>query len=377
MEHLASPKSDFQLLDSRDTYALYFNHLSAVFARMIAWYGAQAGSGHYESSIVSHFLERLLCSVRALRLKYTHHPSQSLKVDLTESGFPSSLEVMELATDLLRREQVLRDLPSATATKREMLDYMLNEKRQPVELLWQMSQRAFMELLGEDELLLTFSEGWLKRLEATSAGDRSYVFSWACYDFATNRPYIHVMSFEQDYDRPPLEEGGANYHRFIDMVKGEGSRAPSVGVLAAAIDQGLVSIHPKILKRLCIGPMYSRFLGAMSGESRDPLRTALIDLLAKYGRNDDDCVLFFDEEVIFSKRQEVSRSIFSPGGTVREVFHIPESDPDCYKRRASVIHRNVLMPHFILQHAQGEDAISALDDCTRIAYTEKGEFHGI
>lgn len=162
----------------------------------------------------------------------------------------------------------------------------------------------------------------------------------------------------------------------MQVVKHEGSRAPDLAILAAAIDDGLEEIHPKVLKRVCIGPVFSRHLVRDEEYSEDPLCRGLTQLLLKEC-GPEDFVLFFDDEIVFSKDQQLIRKLFA-ASRVREVFHIPEDDLEAYKRRASVVHRNVILPHALLQHIDGAGSeLPGFDECRKITYTEEGELHGV
>ena len=134
------------------------------------------------------------------------------------------------------------------------------------------------------------------------------------------------------------------------MLRAEGSRAPDVGILALAIDDALDPIHPKILKRLCIGPLYTPLLLAQHPAGDADAPSLFATLLQQHGRRPDDFVPAALRRDRLLKAQQVTRSLLSPRGKVREIFAITETDPECYARRASVVHHNVVLPHDLLQH---------------------------
>lgn len=375
--------ASFATLKGGDEYALYFHQLSSVFNRLLACYRTESDAESYEVEVAMDCLTRLLFTVQGLRMKYTYSPSvdRSLWVDLTESGFPNSAEISNIGTDFLSRKTRLQELPPMALLKRAMLDHLLIHREDPTELLWQMSERVYLESLDAEKLFLTFNQGpVVKRSGNTNANARSYVVSWSCYDFKTNRPYIHLMTFDQNADKQPLEEGGMSQHELQEVIRAEGSRAPDVQTLAMRIDDAIESIHPKILKRICIGPLYSRLL--LEGREpsvSDPYETVFRNLLLRYARQLDDFILFFTYEIIISSRQQITRTLFAPGGRVREIFHIPVTDPECYERRASVVHHQILLPHFLLQHIDDamEQSIPELRVGKKMAYNEKGEIYAI
>src|SRR5262249_50339424 len=187
----------------------------------------------------------------------------------------------------------------------------------------------------------------------------------------TNRPYVHLMSLEQDAGEEPLEQHGESYRRFLEVVRGEGSRAPDVGIVALGIDDAIESIHPKIVKRLCIGPLHAPLLARRQPPDAGDARAQMLDdLVRAHCRQEDDAVLFFTDETVFSKGEEVTRTLLSPIGKVRQVFEIEEADAECHARHASMIHRSVLLPHGLLQHlrADAQEALPQLSRCRKVTY---------
>lgn len=358
---------DCATFDSSDEYARYFNHLCTVFSRLIQCYHSDTDA-NYEIHSIHIYLKKFLYTIEALRKKYTYNPAHSLKVDLTESGFPNFLEISYLAVDLLSRQQRLIALPPGPMLKQAMLDYMFKYRTEPKEYLWQMSEREYYEMLDEKKLILPFTPG---RCELRQEGPkfRSYVFSWACYDFKTNRPYIHILTFDQDADSEPLHWKGANYHQFLEVVKAEGSRVPDVGILALSIDDDLESIHPKVLKRICIGPLHSK---GTCAEDDD-----LCGLLTQYSHDDSDFILLMKDEIVFSERQETrAGGTFGGGKKVREIFYIPETDLDLYEHKASRIHRYMLMPHNVLQHMEKKGNMTRFAEHQKLTFDKEGRVHG-
>ena len=370
---------DFTLLEA-DDYTRYFELLRRVFDLLAQSYRVDDSENSYEAAVVGASLGRLLYTVETLRLKYTHSPAYArlLWVDLTDSGFPNAQEVSALGVDLLHREERLRDLPAESMLKSLTLDYLFKYQQEPVDFLWQLAERGYLEMLDESKLFMPFMlepDNIIKQ-EPTRKDMRTYLASWACYDFKTNRPYVHVMTFEQNNEADPLEHRKVNHAQLLEVIRAEGGRVPDVGILAMAIDDALEPIHPKILKRIGIGPLYTPLLLEQEGAVLDEGQGAILELLEAYG-DEDDFVLFITDEIVFSRRQSVTNSLFAPGGRVRELFHIPESDPESYARRASVIHRSVLLPHALAQHLdEVTKRVPELDGARVLSYDANGTVHG-
>ncbi|MEM7393579.1 MAG: hypothetical protein AAF492_14635, partial [Verrucomicrobiota bacterium] len=297
----------------------------------------------------------------------------------TESGFPNASEISSADVEARDRERRQMALPSDSILKRQFLDHLFKHGKDSEEFLARLSEWHYLDMLKDDRIFSSFTPGEMVEQPSPKKGSRGYLFTWGCYDHKTNRPYIHLMTFEQDATEPPLHGTGFVCRDFMNVIESEGSRVPDVGVLALAIDDALETVHPKILKRICVGPLYSKLLLKHREPNPDDPREAPVrEVLERYARNDTDYMLFLSDEVVFSKRQKVTKSILSSKSKVREIFSIPETDPQCYARRASVIHNYVLMPHLLLQHldARTRQTIPGLRHCKKLTYDEQGEVHG-
>lgn len=353
--------------ETHDEYALYFNHLCEVFSTLLTCYPTGKDIS-YETESVRSYLIKMLYSIQTLRKKHTYNPAHSLKVDLTDSGFPQYMEFSYFGSDLRSRQQRLTELPPASMLKQGMLEHMFRYHQDPEELLWQMSEREYYEMLDPQKLFLPFTPGGFE-LRGECDYFRSYIFSWACYDFESNRPYIHLMTFDQDGSAEPLHHKGAEYRKFMEVIHAEGSRVPEVGILAIAIDSAIESVHPKVLKRICIGPLHSPL--CCTGEDE------LCHVLADHGQPGQDFILCMKDEIAFSEGQaKLEAGYFSPR-RVREIFHIPETDLDCYEAKASVIHRYMLLPHKVLQHVESPEFFSKYANYRKLTFDTEGQVHGV
>jgi hypothetical protein len=349
---------NFALLDGTDDYTRYFNLLTKSWSLLLNLYEKRGSSDTFEARKIARSLERLLYTVKALRMKYSHSPADRrlLWVDLSDSGFPNAQDIGNLSVDLIKRQERLRDLMPVSMLKQIALDRMMKEQVEPVDELWQISERSYLEMLEPEKLFLPFNmlaDDIAIRPTKDRRGPRSYSCAWSCYDFRTNRPYVHILTFDQDRDVTALEKGGPNQLKFLEVIQAEGSRVPDVGILAMSIDNALETIHPKILKRIGFGPLYTASL--LEKETAFPHDDALLEppsekpkvllaLLKEYAEP-DDFILCFKDEIVFSKQQRIT-----PTSHVREVFYLPTDDPEAYAKRASVIHKYVLMPHSVSQH---------------------------
>jgi hypothetical protein len=353
---------DFALLEGTDDYTRYFNLLTKSWTLLLKLYEGRGSADTYEARVIKSSLERLLYTVKVLRMKYSYNPTgrRLLWIDVSESGFPNAQDMGNLSVDVIKRQERLRSLMPMSMLRQIALDHMMKEKTEPLETLWELAERSYLEMLDDEKLFLPFNmfaEDIAVR-PTKEKGVRSYSCSWSCYDFRTNRPYIHLLTFDQDKEEKPLEQRKPNMLKLLDVLQAEGSRVPDVGILAMAIDNALETIHPKVLKRIGLGPLYTPLLleEELKHQNDDPVmepfiidktmtkQKLLLELLNNYAK-EDDVILCFKDEIVFSKQQRITRT-----SHVREVFYLPNDDPETYARRASVIHKYVLLPHGVSQH---------------------------
>ena len=370
---------DFTLLASESEYSRYFAQLQRVCRYLVDVYPVTDPQSAWESAMVRGASEALLRSVGLLRYKYAFAPADErrLWVDTTESGFPNQMEFSELETDVETRGERLRDLPALQHAKHLLVDALLAGQAEPTHILRQLSQRTYFERLKRDELFLPFNFDLGRYVQR---GDTISHLAFSCFDFATNRPYLHFLTFEHRAGENPLDASPQEAQRLLAALRAEGSRAPKVGVLAMSLDESLVSVRVKVLKRLCIGPLYSKVLIEHRVENpADQEECYFRALLDQHGREAKDFVLLLTEETVFSSREEQSRSFFSGQGKVRQVFAVNYGEPECAERQASFVQHFYLMPHELLQHVEPGKAsrVTHLSQARKFAVDDSGEVHGL
>ncbi len=383
-ENSSSP-GNLSFLPTSEEYSVYFRQLVKVCEHLADCYQQSPDDQQWEGKVVRQLALQLLNTVHALEMKYAYREqdSRSLLIDVTESGFPNHVELSEIESDLKSKALQLRDLPGVPVLKQALAEELLRGNTEPAEILRQLSRRSYLDCIDEAKLFLPFNAGPLlysAKVNPTSVmrpGRHQTYFS--CFDFSTNRPYIHFLTFDFQSPNQELTEDAIQFKDFSKVLREVGSRAPDIGILAMSLDEALDDIRPKILKRLCIGPLYSRVLLENRPANPADKREAYLKSLLHASKREDDFVLLLTEEVIFSKRQEHTKSIFSPKGRAREIFAISETDPECLARRASAVQHYYLMSHELLQQMQ-PGAAAGLADFSRakkLAIDDLGEIHGL
>ncbi len=330
-----------------------------------------------EHGIVRSFLKKLSYTFELLRIKYLFNPSDSLKIDKNDSGFVNFYEISRLETDLTRQKDRAAVEDKRQALKEQILSRLLEKQQDPEDLLAEMAENVYQKGLIREKLFLFFNEGKLLPLKKGDSDGRKYLYYWACYDKTSNMPYIYLLEFEQDRDAEALEQNDAAFDAFMQIIRSEGSRAPAVGIVAMAIDHRLESIHPKMLKRICIGPIYSQTFSAGLDEN-----------LQRFFETGDDgrkFVFHLTEQFVFSAGQTVIRDQEILGNMlakkqVRERFYIPKpTHVDEYavfneleEQKASLIRKTVVMPYKLHQHRQ-----DLYTGCKIISFTKDGTINGL
>jgi hypothetical protein len=348
---------DLVALENKDEYTRYITDTLTAFKTIELVYKIKSerdSEAVEEYAIVLNYLKKIIYTFDTIRLKYLYNPTDFLRIDKSDSGFVNFYEILQLETELAKNTPK-PSLADEDASKEKLLISLLQKGHDDAGLLTKLARIKYLRKLDGKNNFLLFNEGTLTLKEEDGQGKRKYLYYWACFDRLTNRPFIYLLDFEQDADVPALHEDEAMWKRFITVIKSEGSRAPAAGVVAMAIDQRLENIHPKLLKRICLGPIYSK---SFSEELDDDLKEFL--LVSDDGR---EFIFHITEQFVCSFGQTIIKDSGTLGQLaetrkVRERFFIPQPS-DIYEyttfdeldtQKASFIRKSVIMPYKLHQH---------------------------
>jgi hypothetical protein len=379
----------FAVLKGADADTLYFNQMSRACTVLLAWYAERSKSDGvhdtFESSHMRLMLERFLGTAKALCLKHTFRSTDGeggLRVDLTDSGFFNRHEISNLMLDLATKEKTLREIPSETLLKKDILDYLFAKKEEPKDLLYKLGMRTYLSSLDQGKLFLPYVPGdivdWNDKKEP---GVRGYVTGWACYGAEKNAPYTYLMHFTQDEVRPAINkpEGARDLRELAEVIRNEGSRVPPLVVLGDGIDDQVKPIHPKFFKRTRIGPYYTRLLLEQRAEmDLSGMEMTLLKLFRAFGA-ENDFILFTSEEILVSHGEYQGTKFLIPT-KMRQAFYVPPQDRQAYEEGASKIYHYCLMPHRILQNLTQDDLekLPSLARCVKkIGYDSKERIYEV
>lgn len=344
--------ADHKALDDDVAARRYFRKFGRITQLLTGVTGAMAKDGGLsaqEAEALSAYIGAIASTFRALSMKYLvagrlKSGARHLTIDFHESGFPVFQEIVTLANDAAQAGTHLASLPEAGPLKDGMVKVIVGERRVPVELQYALSQRLYFERLTKGNLFLAQMHPQAKWLADLPNGRRRFLIHWAVYDSQMNVPVTYLMEVEDSGRKAlPKDEGrwpAVQAHLLAQSVGGL-----KLLTIAKGVDKDFDGIHPKRLRRLFLGPMYSQAYTLQTG----PIRDVLADARAGEG---EDWALAWTAEELESERVEVEKGWFS--ATESEVFKL---DPlsAAAESGASRVTRNLILPQRVYQAMAEKD----------------------
>jgi hypothetical protein len=157
---------------------------------------------------------------------------------------------------------------------------------------------------------------------------------WGVYDSQLNVPVIYLLELEDSGRRAlPLDEG--RWPRVQSHLLAQSVGGLKLVTIAKGIDTDFSDLHPKRLRRIHLGPMYSSAFTLQTG----PIREVLEQAHAPAG---DDWALAWTLEELESERVEVEKGWFSD--TEREVFRLDPFSGRGADTGATRVARSLILP---------------------------------
>ncbi len=271
-----------QLADSAATrrYFAKFDRITGHLAQVAARMQAEGRLSPAEVEVLARYLIALGHSFRALAHKY-HMAGRlpaagALTFDRVESGFPVHGELLQMAADALQLETHLKTLPPVDQIKAEMVHEIIGKLRVPTRLQYACSQRLYYEELRKGDLF--WPQMHPDVVWQGNSGDgrdlrRRYLVHWAVYDSQMNIPVIYLMDLE-DTGRTALPKDERRWPRAQDHLMAQSLAGLKLITIATGFDSDFDDLHPKRLRRLHVGPMYSHTFTSQQGPLRRVLEQA-------------------------------------------------------------------------------------------------------
>jgi hypothetical protein len=300
-----------------------------------------------ETKVIQGYLNGLGNTFTALSYKFLmanrvgDTAGAQLNIDKRDSGFPVFQELLQMAADALQAKDHLKSLPSQERLKKDMINHILSEQSIPTQLQYALSQRIYYEHLNSSYLFLSQNDPktvW--KGKDMKKRKRNFLVHWAVYDSRTNLPVIYIMDLEDAGSRA-LPRDERRWPRVQSHLMAQSLSDLSLLTIARGFDRDFNDLHPKLLRRFQLGPMYSHAYTEQFGPLRDVLAEAS-------GEPGSDWALTWQVETLLSEDTTTEKTgIFQT--SQREVYKIDTLNPKAVEDGASDITSALIMPHRAFQ----------------------------
>ena len=323
-------------------YFRKFDQITDHLGRVAAVMASERQLTHTDVGVIGHYVTALRRSFEALSMKYlmtgrdTGTFFGSLAFDAHESGFPVFRELMTMANDALQAERHLSAMMSEADLKSEMIRAIVGDLDIPTKLQFSLSQRLYYEELFTGRLF--WAQNDPEAIWLGNSGDeerRSYLVHWAVYDSQVNLPTIYLLEIE-DTGKTALPKDQRRWPQVQSHLMAQAVAGLKLLTIAQGFDKDFDDLHPKRLRRIHVGPMYSSAYTHQAG----PIRQVLEDARAPEGQ---DWTLAWTVEELESERVEQSRKGWF-GKVDREIFALDPFSGRGADTGATRTERAVILP---------------------------------
>jgi hypothetical protein len=293
-----------------------------------------------DGAVLEDYISAIARSFKALSLKYLVSGrldgigQKHLTIDLHESGFPIFQEIVTMANDAAQAAKRLEGMPEPERLKDEMVRQIVGERVVPTKLQYALSQRLYFETLKEGGLFFAQVHPAAEFLADVSGGRRGYLVHWGVYDSQLNVPIVYLMEVV-DSGRKALPMDERRWPEVQAHLLAQSVGGLKLLTIARGFDADFADLHPKRLRRLTLGPMYSQAFTLQTGAMREVLDGAK-------AAEGEDWALSWTVEELVSERVEVEKGWFSE--TEREVFRLDPFAPGGEDSGVTRITRSLILP---------------------------------
>lgn len=322
-------------------YFAKFDTITRHLGRVAAAMQQERGYSKAELTIITRYLRGISWTFQALANKYlmtgrVEGPlSAAMTIDRHESGFPAYAELMRMANDAQQAERHLRNMPDQDQLKDQMIRQIVGELSIPTELQFALSQRLYYEELLKGELFWPQNDPealWQRNIDQER---RNFLIHWAVYDSQLNLPTIYLMELD-DTGRTALPKDQRRWPEAQAHLMAQSVGGLKLVTIAKGFDTDFDDLHPKRLRRIHVGPMYSSAFTQQTG----PIREVLDKARAPVG---EDWALAWTVEELESERVTHEKSGWF--STVeREIFALDPFSGRGVDTGATRTERAIIMP---------------------------------
>ena len=293
-----------------------------------------------DADVLEVYVRAIARTFKALSLKYLVSGrldgigQKHLTIDLHESGFPIFQEIVTMANDAAQAGRHLDGMPEVDRLKDEMVRQIVGERVVPTRLQYAMSQRLYYEALLKAGLFFAQMHPAAEFIAEVSGGRRGYLLHWAVYDSQLNVPVLYLMEVV-DSGRKALPADERRWPAVQAHLMAQSVGGLKLLTIARGFDTDFDDLHPKRLRRLHLGPMYSSAFTLQTG----PIREVLEEAKSPRG---EDWALAWTMEELESERVEVEKGWFS--SVEREVFRLDPFSGRGVDTGATRVTRSLILP---------------------------------
>jgi hypothetical protein len=297
-------------------YFAKFVRITGHLARVAAEVEAEGRLSRTEARVLGVYLKAVAATFRALNHKYLMtgrgETAPKLTIDRHESGFPVAQELMTMAVDAQQAEKHLSGMPSETELKDRMVRQIVGEQTIPTALQFALSQRYYYEALMAGGIFWARNDPdaqWIEDLGTR----RHFLVHWAVWDTQVNLPVVYLMDLE-DSGKKPLPTDAYRWPEVQNALMAQSVGGLKLLTIATGFDKDFADLHPKRLRRIILGPMYSASFTLQSG----PISKVLEG--AKAPEGEDWALVWTVEDLVSDREEEVKDGWFSTVG--RQVYKL-------------------------------------------------------
>jgi hypothetical protein len=297
-------------------YFAKFGTITGHLGRVAAEVEAEGKLSRTEARVLGRYLTAVAGTFRALSNKYLMtgrgEAAPRLTIDRHESGFPVAQELMTMAVDAQQAEKHLAGMPSEAELKDRMVRQIVGDLTIPTALQFALSQRYYYEALLAGGIFWARNDPdaqWIQDLGER----RHFLVHWAVWDTQVNLPVVYLMDVE-DSGKKPLPNDAYRWPEVQQALMAQSVGGLKLVTIATGFDKDFEGLHPKRLRRIILGPMYSASFTLQSG----PISKVLEG--AKAPEGEDWALVWTVEDLISDREEEVKDGWFSTA--VRQVYKL-------------------------------------------------------
>lgn len=308
-------------------------------------------------AVVSEYIKRLYGSLESWEHRMSF--ASKFRVSQSESGFPLFQNVLALENDLETAQERLSSIDDEETLRAGMVDFILSQKKFPLELQNQIAERRYLETLVDGK---HFSPLVLPRTIKVSVNKKTgrpyYVVHWGYFDGAANLPMVYMAVIEdssedlmkmlvgkngrldKDLDIPLPIDGLLNpklANAFDIFCEKNSSYSLTLSTIATAMDHDFDHLHPKQLRRFVLGPFYHSDI-TVNGKTVDKI-------LKKIKKPENQWLLTWTLQELISVNEKPAKWGLWGGDPAREEFYINTDNLDCARQGVSSFERHAIVPH--------------------------------